>query len=357
MDEKTIPETIWVEYEADTRSYYYNKETKQTTWDLPAAYSAWKENAVKGYLKTTNWRKAVDAKQKVYYYDKLTKKTQWSVPTDVTDFEVQLVKLNLQRHVSRKRKVESVAVEGEGEGAVKTLPTVPLFDQTTASQNTKLNEIPRKIKKKSLDVDLDDDIDVMQEKEKEKERSSVGVIDSVTTEPATTHKEEAKDNYGEQEYEESQDQEAYTTGGTLTAEDAEWERERGSATPTAEDAEWERERGSATPTGDDEWERERGGATPTGEDDDWQGEGGSERGSATPNGTPDEYKQSGEGDSTYLQEEEQEEDQNAYLKRQENEELLRVLDDKLTVRDSLMELSVEDTIRQCLQPGINPLVR
>jgi hypothetical protein len=72
MDEESIPDTIWVEYvnAKDGRPYYYNKETKLTTYTLPPDYVAWREPLIRKYLKTSVWGKA-EAKGKVYYYDKV----------------------------------------------------------------------------------------------------------------------------------------------------------------------------------------------------------------------------------------------------------------------------------------------
>ena len=106
MDENTIPATAWVEYTSEKRPYFYNTETESTTWNIPGDYLAWKEGLLKAYLKTTNWKKAADNKEKAYYYDKITKKTQWDVPTDVTDYEARLLKFNLKRYLLKKRKLE-----------------------------------------------------------------------------------------------------------------------------------------------------------------------------------------------------------------------------------------------------------
>ena len=115
MDDSSIPETVWVEYSTDAnKPYFYNEETKHTTWTIPAEYLQWKENAQKAYLKTTNWKKAVDKKDKAYYYDKVTKQTQWNVPTELVDFEVRLLKLNLSRYESRKRKAKEITAETGG---------------------------------------------------------------------------------------------------------------------------------------------------------------------------------------------------------------------------------------------------
>ena len=151
MDDKTVPPTAWLEYASADRSYFFNRETRKTTWDIPADYLAWKEGLLKGYLRTTNWRKAADKKEQVYYYDKITKKTQWDVPADVADFEVNLLKFNLKRYGSKKRKVEELSSEAN----LKVLPAVPLFAQDSVSEGIKKVDDDKihKIRKVSADSD------------------------------------------------------------------------------------------------------------------------------------------------------------------------------------------------------------
>lgn len=166
MDETTIPEIVWVEYITDAnKQYFYNKETKETTWKVPPDYTAWKDKAVKEYLKTTNWRKAVDKKDKTYYYDKVTKQTQWNIPSDVVDFETWLVKLNQHRYDSRKRKAKeiSAAVKVDVAPVVSIIAAEVKEDVTpVVSTITHSQEDIRpssKIKKRTIQSDDYDDDD------------------------------------------------------------------------------------------------------------------------------------------------------------------------------------------------------
>ena len=155
MDENTVPATAWLEYASGKRSYFYNWETKETTWDIPADYFAWKEGLLKSYLKTTNWKKAVDKKEKVYYYDKITKETQWDVPTDVADYEANLLKFNLKRYVPKKRKLEDASPVV----LLKALPVVPLFEKVSSPVSPESavvdDDIVKKIGKFTSASDID----------------------------------------------------------------------------------------------------------------------------------------------------------------------------------------------------------
>ena len=150
-EDATAADTVWVEYFTDTnKSYFYNKETKQTTWKVPSDYLAWKEAALKAYLKTTNWKKAADKKDKFYYYDKVTKVTQWEVPADVIDFEMGLLKANLQRHEMRKRKAKDVTADLKD----RTTDANPLNDKVVNDDGNLDATIPVcKIRKRVAEVD------------------------------------------------------------------------------------------------------------------------------------------------------------------------------------------------------------
>ena len=150
-DDAAVADTVWVEYFTDTnKSYFFNKETKQTTWKVPSDYLAWKEAALKAYLKTTNWKKAADKKDKFYYYDKVTKVTQWEVPADVIDFEMGLLKANLQRYEMRKRKAKDITADSKD----RTQDAVPSRDEVAKDViSSEATVSLSKIRKRVAEVD------------------------------------------------------------------------------------------------------------------------------------------------------------------------------------------------------------
>ena len=132
INEDDIPDVIWVEYFDETKNkpYFYNKETKATTWTLPPDYAQWKDTQMKEYLKISNWKQHKKPDDgRIYYSDKITKTTQWNVPDDVKEFERMLVALTVKRKRIIKRKVEEPAVMHEQK------PVESMLHDTTSSSD------------------------------------------------------------------------------------------------------------------------------------------------------------------------------------------------------------------------------
>lgn len=108
-DSDLISYSKWIEIPSDindksSRPYYFNKETKVTTWVEPPEYTDWYENEIKRFLKSISWRKHFDSKSnKCYYYDKSKRETHWEAPQELEYFEVLLHDVNY----SRRKLVEN----------------------------------------------------------------------------------------------------------------------------------------------------------------------------------------------------------------------------------------------------------
>ena len=138
INEDDIEDVIWVEYFDETKKkpYYYNKETKATTWTLPPDYAQWKDTQMKEYLKISNWKQHIKPDDgRIYYSDKITKTTQWNVPDDVKEFERMLIALTVKRKRIIKRKVEEPAV------MLVEMPVETMVQDTTSS----LDMMPSKV--------------------------------------------------------------------------------------------------------------------------------------------------------------------------------------------------------------------
>ncbi|XP_074279208.1 pre-mRNA-processing protein 40A isoform X1 [Silene latifolia] len=72
--------TDWQEHStADGRRYYYNKKTKQSSWEKPMELMTPKERADA----STVWKEFTTPEGKKYYYNKLTKESKWTIPEEL----------------------------------------------------------------------------------------------------------------------------------------------------------------------------------------------------------------------------------------------------------------------------------
>ncbi|XP_051150280.1 pre-mRNA-processing protein 40A [Andrographis paniculata] len=88
----------WQEFEAaDGRRYYYNKITKQSSWDKPSELMTPLERAEA----STVWKEFTTPEGRKYYYNKETKQSKWTIPDE----------LKLARERAEKAAAEGVHPE------------------------------------------------------------------------------------------------------------------------------------------------------------------------------------------------------------------------------------------------------
>ncbi|KAL8261541.1 hypothetical protein R6Q59_025590 [Mikania micrantha] len=83
----------WQEYTAaDGRRYYYNRRTKQSSWEKPLELMTPLERADA----STVWKEFTTAEGKKYYYNKDTKQSKWTIPE-----ELKLAREQAEKEASR----------------------------------------------------------------------------------------------------------------------------------------------------------------------------------------------------------------------------------------------------------------
>ncbi|KAM4088621.1 hypothetical protein ACJW30_07G085100 [Castanea mollissima] len=72
--------TDWIEHtSADGRRYYFNKRTRQSSWEKPLELMTPIERADA----STNWKEYTSPDGRKYYYNKVTKESKWSIPEEL----------------------------------------------------------------------------------------------------------------------------------------------------------------------------------------------------------------------------------------------------------------------------------
>uniref|UniRef100_A0A673LX15 Pre-mRNA-processing factor 40 homolog A n=1 Tax=Sinocyclocheilus rhinocerous TaxID=307959 RepID=A0A673LX15_9TELE len=80
----TGPKSVWTEHKSlDGKTYYYNTETKQSTWEKPDEL---KSPAEQMFSKCP-WKEYKSDTGKPYYYNSQTKESRWTKPKELEDLE------------------------------------------------------------------------------------------------------------------------------------------------------------------------------------------------------------------------------------------------------------------------------
>uniref|UniRef100_UPI0030BA2B6C Pre-mRNA-processing factor 40 homolog A n=1 Tax=Homo sapiens TaxID=9606 RepID=UPI0030BA2B6C len=76
--------SMWTEHKSpDGRTYYYNTETKQSTWEKPDDLKTPAEQL----LSKCPWKEYKSDSGKPYYYNSQTKESRWAKPKELEDLE------------------------------------------------------------------------------------------------------------------------------------------------------------------------------------------------------------------------------------------------------------------------------
>ncbi|MXQ87907.1 hypothetical protein E5288_WYG008835 [Bos mutus] len=79
-----LPKSMWTEHKSpDGRTYYYNTETKQSTWEKPDDLKTPAEQL----LSKCPWKEYKSDSGKPYYYNSQTKESRWAKPKELEDLE------------------------------------------------------------------------------------------------------------------------------------------------------------------------------------------------------------------------------------------------------------------------------
>ncbi|KAK4801889.1 hypothetical protein SAY86_000092 [Trapa natans] len=120
----------WQEHESATgRRYYYNKKTKQSSWEKPMELMTPMERADA----STVWKEFSTSDGRKYYYNKVTKQSVWSMPE-----EMKLAREQALKSESRVPEEALSGVQGSGTGGIASVekPVTPAAAPSSASNST-----------------------------------------------------------------------------------------------------------------------------------------------------------------------------------------------------------------------------
>ncbi|KAJ8764740.1 hypothetical protein K2173_009128 [Erythroxylum novogranatense] len=123
------PPTDWIEHiSANGRRYYYNKRTKQSTWEKPYELMTTIERADA----STDWKEYTSPDGRKYYYNRVTKSSKWEIPEELKVAREQI------------EKATTLELESENLGSPPSASVPPSLDKTPsrADTSTVVHEMP-----------------------------------------------------------------------------------------------------------------------------------------------------------------------------------------------------------------------
>ncbi|KAM9448074.1 pre-mRNA-processing factor 40 homolog A-like isoform 4-T4 [Salvelinus alpinus] len=124
QDDQPKNKSVWTEHKSlDEKTYYYNTETKQSSWEKPDDLKSPAEQM----LSKCQWKEYKSDNGKAYYYNSHTKESRWTKPKELEDLEAMI------------KAEENGMVEVGAPGTVIT-PNLQL--DSAASMATMMMEMP-----------------------------------------------------------------------------------------------------------------------------------------------------------------------------------------------------------------------
>uniref|UniRef100_A0AAY5ERE0 Pre-mRNA-processing factor 40 homolog A n=1 Tax=Electrophorus electricus TaxID=8005 RepID=A0AAY5ERE0_ELEEL len=137
-DDQPKKKSVWTEHKSlDGKTYYYNTETKQSTWEKPDELKTPAEQL----LSKCPWKEYKSDAGKPYYYNSQTKESRWTKPKELEDLEGGV-------GIAEEQPTQ-VPTQG-AEVITEQTPTVTeevTSTETPASNDTSKEERPELVKK------------------------------------------------------------------------------------------------------------------------------------------------------------------------------------------------------------------
>ncbi|XP_038277400.1 pre-mRNA-processing factor 40 homolog A isoform X3 [Dermochelys coriacea] len=124
--------SMWTEHKSpDGRTYYYNTETKQSTWEKPDDLKTPAEQL----LSKCPWKEYKSDSGKPYYYNSQTKESRWAKPKELEDLEAMI-----KAEENSSKPEESTPTSSAPAVATEITDTTAAAAATTAATTTSGDE-------------------------------------------------------------------------------------------------------------------------------------------------------------------------------------------------------------------------
>lgn len=148
-DEQPKKKSVWTEHKSlDGKTYYYNTETKQSTWEKPDELKSPAEQM----LSKCPWKEYKSDTGKPYYYNSQTKESRWTKPKELEDLEA-MIKAEENGTVDVVAPGTTPALTSQSESSV-TMAAVAETEATmvTVATEEQPSHVPAQVAEVSSDV-------------------------------------------------------------------------------------------------------------------------------------------------------------------------------------------------------------
>uniref|UniRef100_A0A7N8XVV0 Pre-mRNA-processing factor 40 homolog A n=1 Tax=Mastacembelus armatus TaxID=205130 RepID=A0A7N8XVV0_9TELE len=133
QEEQPKKKSLWTEHKSlDGKTYYYNTETKQSTWEKPDELKSPAEQM----LSKCPWKEYKSDTGKPYYYNSQTKESRWTKPKELEDLEGKEFTTTAPAVQADNTATMATVVETETATAVSEEPQSQVTTHHTAEVKT-----------------------------------------------------------------------------------------------------------------------------------------------------------------------------------------------------------------------------
>ncbi|XP_066564270.1 pre-mRNA-processing factor 40 homolog B [Amia ocellicauda] len=130
--EQTGKKSSWTEHKApDGRTYFYNSESKQSTWEKPDELKSKAELL----LSQSPWKEYKSDTGKPYYYNSQSKESRWTKPKELEELEAMI------KEEEAAGKTHELMDAGIGSGGVHVVDALVEPDSTPSEEQDPLGEV------------------------------------------------------------------------------------------------------------------------------------------------------------------------------------------------------------------------
>uniref|UniRef100_A0A674B1T8 Pre-mRNA-processing factor 40 homolog A n=1 Tax=Salmo trutta TaxID=8032 RepID=A0A674B1T8_SALTR len=133
QDDQPKKKSVWTEHKSmDGKTYYYNTETKQSSWEKPDDLKSPAEQM----LSKCPWKEYKSDNGKAYYYNSQTKESRWTKPKELEDLEGEPVTSEVGAVIAPTLQPDSAAV------MATMMMEMPVMMPITTVSEEQMSQVP-----------------------------------------------------------------------------------------------------------------------------------------------------------------------------------------------------------------------